>query len=274
MLSRRTLLSLPALALHAAEPIRLIAHRGGIVDDQHAENSPASLQDAIAAGYWMVEVDVRRTKDGEAILQHDSDFRRFYNQPYRVEELTWDEIRRFRAQPGNSTPLHFRDLCQLCRGKVRLMLDLKGSDWPAAFYENLATLLADHDLLRTAYLLGGRNAATLSITQSAKASINSAGLTKAIAAGEDVANRYYLFELASDITAATVAACRNAQIPCVAAINTFRYTMAKRDEWEGPKEDTARLLALGVTHFQIDSRYGPLFPPAISRTVATGRRTP
>jgi len=260
MLSRRALISLPALALHAAEPVRLIAHRGGIVDDQHAENSPASLTDAIAAGYWMIEVDVRRTKDGEPVLQHDADFRRFYNQPHRVEELTWDEIRRFRAQPGNSAPLHFRDLCQLCRGKVRLMLDIKGYDWPPAFYENLAKLLSDHDLLRTAYLLGGRNSTTLPITQSAKASINSANLAKALAAGEDVASRYYLFELASDITPATVALCRKAGIPCVAAINTFRYTMAKRDEWEGPKEDAGRLLALGVTHFQIDSRYGTLFP--------------
>ncbi len=260
MLSRRSLLSLAALPVQAAEPVHLIAHRGGIVDDQHAENSPASLTDAIAAGYWMIEVDVRRTKDGEPILQHDADFRRFYNQPHRVEELTWDELRRFRAQPGNSAPLHFRDLAQLCRGKIRLMLDIKGYDWPPAFYEGLAKILSEYNLLRTAYLLGGRNATTLPITENAKASINSAGLAKALAAGEDVGSRYYLFELASDITPATVAACRQAGIPCVAAINTFRYTMAKRDEWEGPKEDAARLLALGVTHFQIDSRYGSLFP--------------
>lgn len=265
MLSRRTVLSLSALTLRAAEPVRLIAHRGGIVDDRHAENSPASLTEAIASGYWMVEVDVRRTKDGEPILQHDADFRRFYNQPLRVEELTWDEIRRFRAQPGNSGPLHFRDLCQLCQGKIRLMLDIKGYDWPPAFYENLASILSEHDLLRTAYLLGGRNATTLPITQSAKASIDSTGLAKALAAGENVASRYYLFELASDITPATVALCRQAAVPCVAAINTFRYTMAKRDEWEGPKADAARLLALGVTHFQIDSRYGALFATARPR---------
>jgi glycerophosphoryl diester phosphodiesterase len=259
MLSRRLLLTLPCLPLPAAEPLRLIAHRGGIVDDQHVENSAASLTDAIAAGYWMIEVDVRRTKDGEPILQHDDNFRRFYNQPYRVDELTWDEIRRFRGQPGNAAPLHFADLCQLCEGKVRLMLDLKGYDWPPSFYENLATLLARHNLLQTAYLLGGRNAATLPITRNAKASINAAGLAEALAAGEDTASRYYLFELASAITPATVALCRKANVPCVAAINTFRYTMAKRDEWAGPREDAARLLALGVTRFQIDSRYGSLF---------------
>jgi glycerophosphoryl diester phosphodiesterase len=259
MLSRRALLSLAALPLPAAEPVRLIAHRGGIVDEQHVENSAASLTDAIAAGYWMIEVDVRRTKDGEPILQHDDNFRRFYHQPYRVDELTWDEVRRFRGQPGNAEPLHFRDLCQLCQGKVRLMLDLKAYDWPPSFYENLADLLARHNLLDTAYLLGGRNATTLPLSRTAKASIHAAGLAQALAAGEDVASRYYLFELASAITPETVALCRQARVPCVAAINTFRYTMAKRDEWEGPKQDAARLLALGVTHFQIDSRYGSLF---------------
>ena len=45
----------------------------------------------------------------------------------------------------------------------------------------------------------------------------------------------------------------------MASINTFRYTMAKRDEWEGPVEDAARMKALGVRNFQIDSRYDSLF---------------
>ena len=45
----------------------------------------------------------------------------------------------------------------------------------------------------------------------------------------------------------------------VAAINTFRYTLAKRDEWEGPKEDIGKLRALGVKDYQVDSRYEPFF---------------
>jgi hypothetical protein len=34
--------------------------------------------------------------------------------------------------------------------------------------------------------------------------------------------------------------------------------MAKRDEWEGPKEDIQKLLKLGITSYQIDSRYESL----------------
>ena len=74
MITRRTfhlsIVSGAAAAIRAAEqPVRLIAHRGGIVGDEFAENSPASVEAAIKRGYWMIEVDIRRTKDGRAIIQ-------------------------------------------------------------------------------------------------------------------------------------------------------------------------------------------------------------
>ena len=40
-----------------------------------------------------------------------------------------------------------------------------------------------------------------------------------------------------DLDAGTVALCRKLQVVPVAAINTFRYTMAGRDETRGPVED-------------------------------------
>ena len=52
----------------AAEDVRLIAHRGGIVSPKYAENSPAGLEAAIRRGYWMLEVDVRETKDGRLVV--------------------------------------------------------------------------------------------------------------------------------------------------------------------------------------------------------------
>jgi hypothetical protein len=70
---RRELIALTSAVftrLHAetAGRYRLIAHRGGIVDESHAENSPGSIEAAIKRGYWMLEVDIRRTRDGEPIL--------------------------------------------------------------------------------------------------------------------------------------------------------------------------------------------------------------
>lgn len=262
MTTRRTFLASMAAASATAAiapELKLIAHRGGIVDDAHAENSPKSLQSAIERGYWMVEVDIRRTRDGEPILQHDADFRRYYGHPAKVEDMTWAEVARLRATPGGSKPIHFREACAMCENKTRLMLDIKGADWPEAFYLGLAKTMRSHNLLHTAYLLGGGSRPAQIFGGECFQSSNRKTLAEAVARGEDVKSRRFLFELASDLDAEALALCRKHDVTPVAAINTFRYTMAKRDEWQGPKEDAQRLRQLGVLHYQIDSRYEPLF---------------
>jgi glycerophosphoryl diester phosphodiesterase len=262
--TRRTLLSVAAAPFASALAIpetqyRLIAHRGGLVDETHAENSPASIQGAIEEGFWMLEVDIRRTKDGEPVLQHDPDFRRYYNDPHKVDDLSWREIRQLRSTPGNTSPLHFSDLCGMCRGKTRLMLDIKGEDFPKDFYEKLSRALSDNNLLDTLYLLGGSERAKEVFGKAGRRPCTRETLESALDAGKNVSQDLYLFELASDLNERSVALSRKAGIPAVAAINTFRYTMAKRDEQKGAEEDAARMKQLGVTQFQIDSRYRALF---------------
>src|SRR5690606_38159484 len=93
-----------------------------------------SIQAAIDRGYWMIEVDIRRTKDGEPIIHHDQDFKRFYGNLEKVADLTWTEIGRLKASPGGTSPLHFRYVCKMCDGKIRLMLDIKGNDHQESFY--------------------------------------------------------------------------------------------------------------------------------------------
>jgi hypothetical protein len=70
---------------------------------------------------------------------------------------------------------------------------------------------------------------------------------------------FFLFDLASQIDRDVVDLARRRKVKTVAAINTFRYTMAKRDEEAGPREDAAKLKSLGVHCYQIDSRYEGLF---------------
>jgi glycerophosphoryl diester phosphodiesterase len=260
-LSRRALLGavpLAATAAFAAPPYLLIAHRGGIVDEQHVENSAGSIEAAIEAGYWMLEVDIRRTADGEPVLQHDANFRRYYNTDRNLADMTWAEVRALRATPGNGSPIHFEDLCARCAGRTRLMLDIKSDAWPDSFYERLARLLDQHKLLHTAYLLGGDKAKQV-FRESCWLSANRQRLREAVERGEDVARRYYLFELGSVLDEEAVGLCRQHNVTPVAAINTFRYTESKRDEQKGAEEDVARLKQLGVVHYQIDSRYEPLF---------------
>ncbi len=249
------LLGAPLLALPR---LRLIAHRGGIVDDTHPENTVSSLEAAIRAGYWMVEVDVRASRDGEPLLHHDATLERFFKRPERPEDLTWRELSQLRSTPGGDPPFHFEQLCQLCRGRIRLMLDIKTTTQPPAFYNRMARLMQDNGLLQTAYMLGGDRWRHVFGSGGARESANRKALTAAAQYDENVASRYFLFELASDLDEEAFALTRHYNTDCVAAVNTFRYTQARRDEWEGPKQDIARLRALGVTSYQIDSRYQSL----------------
>lgn len=46
---------------------KLIGHRGGVVDSSYTENSMPALETAVKRGYYMVETDVRLTKDNQLI---------------------------------------------------------------------------------------------------------------------------------------------------------------------------------------------------------------
>lgn len=189
-----------ALALAAPPPgVKWIAHRGGVVDSRYAENSPASLNAAVAAGYWMIESDIRETKDGRPIVQHDTTFLRFYNDSRRVSSLTLDEARALIAQPGGTPPMTFRDLAEACRGRLRLMLDIKPKDAPPgstppdhapAFYQEIEEELRRNGLLQSAYLIGAEDARRY-FRGKARGAVTSDQLKQAVARGEDVARLYF-----------------------------------------------------------------------------------
>ncbi|MBI2823946.1 MAG: glycerophosphodiester phosphodiesterase family protein [Planctomycetia bacterium] len=236
----------------AAEPLRLIAHRGGVVDEQHIENSLAAIEEAIKRGYWMIEVDIRECKDGHLVVQHDPDFRRFYDDPRKVEDMTWDEISRLRSTVGNQRPLEFHELAAACRGRIRLMLDTKGDFHERPFFEAMEKALVDNDLLATAYVIGTEQSQAW-FAGKARIAADAARLKKAHNAGEPVAERYFLFVHGRDLDAAAVQAAETLGVTVVPSVNTFHY-LGRNAQAEGAA-DIRRLRKLGVTIFQIDSVY-------------------
>lgn len=248
-----------ATASAAIRPgFHLIAHRGGVVDGERHENSEGAIREAIRRGYWMIEVDVRRTSDGEPVLHHDRTFERYYGDSRRPEEMTWKEIRSLRAAPGGGSPIHFEQACEMCTGKMRLMLDLKAQDWPKEFYGRLLRAIDSAKIPGPVYSLGGARVKPL-FDGRVMVSANRKDLRAYAEQGQAVAKEYFLFELASVVDAEAVKLCKELDVTPVAAINTFRYTEAKRDETKGSAEDAEKLMKLGVRHYQIDSRYDGLF---------------
>ncbi|WP_221391928.1 glycerophosphodiester phosphodiesterase family protein [Dyadobacter sp. NIV53] len=73
---------------------KLIAHRGGVVDSASAENSLSALRRAVESGYYMVEIDLRVTKDNVLVTHHDRNLIRDFGVDANVSSVNWKEIKR------------------------------------------------------------------------------------------------------------------------------------------------------------------------------------
>jgi glycerophosphoryl diester phosphodiesterase len=81
----------------------LSAHRGAQV--AAPENTLEAITQAGRLGYGFVEIDVRKTKDGEYILMHDATVDRTTTGSGKVKDLTLEEIQSFNIEDkeGNVT---------------------------------------------------------------------------------------------------------------------------------------------------------------------------
>lgn len=236
----------------STEPLKLIAHRGGIVDERYAENSASSLEAAIRSGYWMAEVDIRESKDGHLVVQHDPDFKRFYGVDRRVSEMTWDEIARLRATPGNTRPIEFDELAKIAKGRIQLMIDTKEPSHPEIFYQSMERSLQQNGLLKGAFFIGTEESQKRFFGK-ARVSATREGLQAALRRSETVSDKYFLFEHGRTLDEQGLRLAADAKVPAVVSINIFHYEPAKH--MQDAQADIERLRSLGMTYFQIDSVY-------------------
>ncbi len=238
---------------------RLIAHRGGITEDKFNEFDPASINKAIDQGYFMLEVDIRMTKDSVLIVHHDSDFQRFFNHPGRVDEMTWEQIQDLRSDRGDYHPMSFEQLARMVSGRVKLMMDLKAHDSDPCYFRKLGEIMERYDLFDGAYFIDGdarnyywgRSKFGFGMSEIPR-------IQELISQGEDVVCHYFLFDTSTRLTSEAVKWAQHNFITVVAAVNIFRYRY--ENHWQGAKRDIEFLKACGVREFQIDSHYDQWLP--------------
>lgn len=88
------------------------------------ENTLAAIQIAIEQGTYRVEMDVRRTRDGQIILMHDATVDRTTDGTGRVAELTLDEVRRLKAGGTEPVPT-LAEVLERTRGRTKLLVEIK-----------------------------------------------------------------------------------------------------------------------------------------------------
>lgn len=74
------------------------AHRG--LSSQYAENTVAAFRAAVRAGFPSLELDVRLTSDGEAVVIHDAGIERTTDGNGRVADMRYDELRTYDTGEG------------------------------------------------------------------------------------------------------------------------------------------------------------------------------
>ncbi len=103
-----------------------VAHRGIYDNDAGViENTMPAFRKAVEMGY-NIELDVQLTKDGQLITYHDDNLKRIFGIDKFVDEFTFDELQslRFLQSETARIPL-FSEVCELCAGKVGIMIEIK-----------------------------------------------------------------------------------------------------------------------------------------------------
>ena len=108
---------------------QLIAHRGA--SGPYPENTSPAIEEAIALGVDMVEIDVRVCRDGVPILIHHATLEQTTNGKGQVDQHTLAELKQLDAgswkapQFAGQTLLTLDEGLELAIGRVDLNLDLK-----------------------------------------------------------------------------------------------------------------------------------------------------
>jgi glycerophosphoryl diester phosphodiesterase len=129
--------------------MQITAHRG------HArvapENTLSAMRKAIESGADYAEMDVQLTADGKVVLLHDRDLKRVAGLSRRLDEMSFDEVRRLDvgrwfdpAFAGERVPT-LAEVLKLCRGKIRLNIELKFFGPDRRLVRAVADLVREHD---------------------------------------------------------------------------------------------------------------------------------
>lgn len=105
--------------------VEILAHRGlHTAPHSSPENTVRAVLGAVRAGADGVEVDLRVTADGVAVLSHDADLRRTAGLPVTVDRVTWPVLREAAAVGGLAVP-RLTDALPALAACRRVVLEVK-----------------------------------------------------------------------------------------------------------------------------------------------------
>lgn len=157
-LSATLLAAVPATAADGGDAgggrdFSVTAHRGGPTRTL-GENTMAAFRHSLRAGATAIETDVRRTKDDELVVLHDSGLGRTTTCTGPIGAWTRRQLDRQCLERTGRRPIpHVEELLALASSRARqgrpfsLMLELKGSNWSVTQVRRVVNLVKDAGLV-------------------------------------------------------------------------------------------------------------------------------
>jgi len=243
-------------SIERQKPI-LVAHRGGVVTERTPECSLAAIRLAKQQGYAMVELDVRKSRDGIPIVFHDGNLKKACGIDSRIADMDSKRIAEVTFSRTDQTIITLdRALKECLELSLGVMLDVKVRD-DEPFYRTIANLIKKHKYESSTITISNdpalrkcfQGVVMLTVTSDEFRRVQK-GVTV------DLSGKYW-FGLPHQVSDDTVKRLRQNGAYVIPAINTFRYPAD--NHYELARQDIKRLTRAGVEGFQIDSVYRPLF---------------
>jgi glycerophosphoryl diester phosphodiesterase len=244
----------------------LIAHRGGVVDENRSENSLAALEEAISRGYTHVEVDARCTKDGRVVCFHLADMKSETGLDAKISDLTLEEVKQVTLLKSKEHIPTFDEYCSRCKGRIGLMVDIKGvpDQWLEDYTKEIEATLIKYGILENTLFLINRfpvgnqekvaawflGRSHISWRQNVQRTL----LLKPYM--PDISKYYYIFNSPVDYTLEDIRGFHKMGLKVIASINYDHYRKTGNAKTQGPA-DVQKMLEWGVDGLQIDSCYDP-----------------
>ena len=123
-----------------------IGHRGARAYEP--ENTLLSFKKALEIGVNAVEFDVRKTKDNQLVVIHDSDVKRTTDGEGLVSELTVKEIKELSTGKGEKIPT-LKEALDFLDKKVKIIIELK----EAGYEEKVLSVIYEKDLQKNVIVI-------------------------------------------------------------------------------------------------------------------------
>ncbi|MEO9804089.1 MAG: glycerophosphodiester phosphodiesterase family protein [Reichenbachiella sp.] len=135
----------------SGKDVLVVAHRG---DWRNApENSLQAIRNSIAMGVDIVEVDVKKTKDGHLVLMHDKTLDRTTTGSGYVSDWTLDSLKMLWLKNGTGRPTKYKvptleDAMNAAKGNIMVNLDHCYDYFTEAFTVLEKTKTTDHVIIK------------------------------------------------------------------------------------------------------------------------------